>query len=112
MIPIDKVREIISKHELIERELSSDKIDKKNFAKKSKEYSALNEVLNNAKQYISFEETEKELKKIIDDNNSEQERDLAKVELDELLQNKILNEKKLKLALLPKDEADEKQLLK
>ena len=57
MIPIDKVREIISKHELIESELSSDKIDKKNFAKKSKEYSALNEVLNNAKQYISFEET-------------------------------------------------------
>ncbi len=112
MIPIDKVREIISKHELIERELSSDKIDKKNFAKKSKEYSALNEVLNNAKQYISFEETEKELKKIIDDNNSEQEmRDLAKVELDELLQNKILNEKKLKLFLLPKDEADEKNAI-
>ncbi len=112
MIPIDKVREIISKHELIEKELSSDKIDKKNFAKKSKEYSALNEVLNNAKQYISFEETEKELKKIIDDNNSEQEmRDLAKVELDELLQNKILNEKKLKLFLLPKDEADEKNAI-
>ena len=68
--------------------------------------------MNNAKQYISFEETEKELKKIIDDNNSEQEmRDLAKVELDELLQNKILNEKKLKLFLLPKDEADEKNAI-
>ena len=55
---------------------------------------------------------QKELKKIIDDNNSEQEmRDLAKVELDELLQNKILNEKKLKLFLLPKDEADEKNAI-
>ena len=33
MIPVDKVREIISKHELLENKLSSDKIDKKNFAK-------------------------------------------------------------------------------
>ena len=30
MIPFDKVREIISKHKLLEEELSSDKIDKKN----------------------------------------------------------------------------------
>ena len=29
MIPVDKVREIISKHKLLEKELSSDKIDKK-----------------------------------------------------------------------------------
>ena len=36
MIPIDKVREIISKHELIERELSSDKIDKKILQKNQK----------------------------------------------------------------------------
>ncbi len=109
---MDKVREIISKHELLEKELSSDKIDKKNFAKKSKEYSSLNEVLSNAKQYLSFNETENELEKIINDNNSDQEmRDLAKVELDELLQNKILNEKKLKLFLLPKDEADKKNAI-
>ena len=33
MIPVDKVREIISKHKLLEEELSSDKIDKKKFAK-------------------------------------------------------------------------------
>ena len=39
MIPVDKVREIISRHELLESELSSDKIDKKNYAKISKEYS-------------------------------------------------------------------------
>ena len=34
MIPIDKVRDIISKHKLLEKELSSNEIDKKNFAKK------------------------------------------------------------------------------
>ena len=54
MIPIDKVRDIISKHKLLEKELSSNEIDKKNFAKKSKEYSDLNEILNSAKQYLSL----------------------------------------------------------
>ena len=42
MIPVEKVREIISKHELLEKELSSDKVDKKNFSRISKEYSDLN----------------------------------------------------------------------
>ena len=112
MIPIDKVREIVSKHKLLERELSSDKIDKKKFAKISKEYSDLNEVLDIAKQYLSFEETDRDLKKILNDRESDQEmRDLAKVELDELSKNRDINEKKLKLFLLPKDEADKKNAI-
>ena len=57
MIPVDKVREIISKHKILEKELSSDKVDKK-FAKISKEYSDLNEILNDAKQFLSFDKTE------------------------------------------------------
>ena len=39
MIPLDKVREIIKKHEILEKELSSGVIEKKLFASKSKEYS-------------------------------------------------------------------------
>ena len=112
MIPTDKVREIISRHKLLEKELSSDKIDKKNFAKISKEYSDLNEILNNAEQYLSFDEIERDLKKIINDNSSDQEIiKLAKLELDELNEKKKLNEKKLKLFLLPKDEADAKNAI-
>ena len=112
MIPTDKVREIISRHKLLEKELSSDKIDKKNFAKISKEYSDLNEILNNAEQYLSFDEIERDLKKIINDNSSDQEMiKLAKLELDELNEKKKLNEKKLKLFLLPKDEADAKNAI-
>ena len=41
MIPVDKVREIIKKHEILEKELSSGAIEKKLFASKSKEYSCL-----------------------------------------------------------------------
>ena len=112
MIPTNKVREIISRHKLLEKELSSDKIDKKNFAKISKEYSDLNEILTNAEQYLSFEEIERDLNKIINDNASDREMiELAKLELDELHQKKKFNEKKLKLFLLPKDDADAKNAI-
>ena len=33
MIPIDKVRDIVTKHSVLEKKLSSKQIDKKNFAK-------------------------------------------------------------------------------
>ena len=106
------MREIISKHKLLENELSSNKIDKKNYEKISKEYSDLNEILSNAKQYLAFEKNEKELKKILIDNLSDEEiKDLAKKEIEDLNKNKILNEKKLKLFLLPKDDADKKNAI-
>ena len=112
MIPVDKVREIVSRHKLLEKELSSDKIDKKKFAKISKEYSDLNEILTDAEQYLSFDETERDLKKLIDDSETDQEmKDLAKVELDELNKSVKINEKKLKLFLLPKDDADKKNAI-
>ena len=112
MIPVDKVREIISRHMLLEKELSSDKVDKKKFAKISKEYSNLNEILDNAKEYLSFDETEKDLENIINDSKSDLEmKNLANAELEELKKNKKFNEKKIKLFLLPKDDADKKNAI-
>ena len=55
MIPIKTVEDLISKHALLEKDLSSGKIDKKLFAEKSKEYSDLNEIIKDAKKYISYE---------------------------------------------------------
>ena len=57
MIPVDKVREIIKKHETLEKELSSGAIEKKQFASKSKEYSELNTVISHAKDYLIFDKT-------------------------------------------------------
>ena len=48
MIPSKKVEELISKHKSLEGELSSGSIDKKLFAVKSKEYSDLNEIIEEA----------------------------------------------------------------
>ena len=112
MIPINKVRDLISKHSLLEKELSSGEIDKKNFAEKSKEYSDLNDIVKEAKEYTSFESNKKELEKIIDDNDSDEEMLLlAKSELNDLIKNNQKNEKKIKLFLLPKDEADSKNAI-
>ena len=85
MIPVDKVREIIKKHEILEKELSSGAIEKKLFATKSKEYSELNAVINNAKDYLTFNKTREDLKKIIsDEKNGREMIELAKLELNEL----------------------------
>ena len=112
MVPLDKVKEIVTKHDLLEKKLSSVNIDKKNYAKISKEYSSLSSILIVAKQYLSFEKNEKDLKKILSDSSNDQEmKELAKLELNKLNENKVINEKKLKLFLLPKDEADSKNAI-
>ena len=112
MVPLDKVKEIVTKHDLLEKKLSSVNIDKKNYAKISKEYSSLSSILIVAKQYLSFEKNEKDLEKILSDSSNDQEmKELAKLELNKLNENKVINEKKLKLFLLPKDEADSKNAI-
>ena len=112
MIPIKTIEDLISKHSLLEKELSSSQVDKKLFAEKSKEYSDLNEVIEDAKRYFSFENEKKDLKKILDDPKSDDEfKTMAETELKDLkLENEHI-EKKLKLFLLPKDEADRKNAI-
>jgi len=112
MLPILKVQDLISKHALLEKELSSGEVEKKNFAEKSKEYSDLNEIIKEANEYINFKKNKEELIKIIDDENSDKDiKDLAVVELEDLEKNNKTNEKKIKLFLLPKDEADSKNAI-
>ena len=112
MIPIKKIEDLITKHSDLERDLSSGKIDKKFFAEKSKEYSDLNEIISDAKKYISFEKDRSELQKILVEQNTDKELlRMAEIELKELEILHEKNEKKLKLFLLPKDEADKKNAI-
>jgi len=112
MVPIKKIEELITKHSLLEKELSLGQTEKKQFAEKSKEYSDLNDIIEQAKQYSSFEKEKNELEKIIDVSDSENEmKVLASTELKELKKQHEINEKKLKLFLLPKDEADKKNAI-
>ena len=112
MIPNKTVEELISKHSLLEKDLSSGKIDKKLFAEKSKEYADLNEIIQDAKKYISYEKDKLELQKILDDKNVDTELiKMAEIELNNLKLENEKSEKKLRFFLLPKDEADKKNAI-
>ena len=63
MIPKKNIEDLINKHSTLEKELSSSSLDTKLFAEKSKEYSDLNEIIDEAKKYISFE-SEKNIERV------------------------------------------------
>ena len=112
MIPIKTVEEIIVKHSNLEKDLSRGDIDKKLFAEKSKEYSDINEIIDIAKKYISFGNDKKDLEKLLEDQSLDEElKKMAEIELIELKTQYETNEKKLKLFLLPKDDADKKNAI-
>ena len=112
MIPQKTIKELIDKHTTLEKDLSSVDIDKKLFAEMSKEYADLNEIIEDAKKYLSFDNEKIELEKILEEKNSDEElKKLAEVELNSLKSSHEKNEKKLKLFLLPKDEADKKNAI-
>ncbi len=112
MIPQKTIQELLNKHSILEKDLSKGDIDKKNFAEKSKEYSDLNEIIEDAKNYILFDKNKSELEKILLDQNSDDElKKMAEIELVDLKLNHEKNEKNLKLFLIPKDEADKKNAI-
>ena len=89
MIPIEKVKLIVDTYKSLEQELASGDVDKKNFVKKSKEYSSIGEVINEARGYVDLEKEKMELEKIIDEKEGDKEMiKLAENELIQLLKKK------------------------
>ena len=112
MIPLQKVKDIISKHTNLEKELSSGNTDSKLFAKKSKEYSDLGDIIEIAKEYINFEKDKKDLEQILKDKDNDSEIiEMAKKDLEDMEKKKQNYENKLKIFLLPKDEDDNKNAI-
>ena len=73
MVPIQKVKEIVVKHDNLERELSSGSIDTKFFAKKSKEYAALKDIIEIAREFLKFESEKDGLEEILKDKSNEKD---------------------------------------
>ena len=112
MVPVEKVKDIITQHDSLEKELSSGNIDPKLFAKKSKEYSHLRSISSVAREYVNFESEKKDLVNMVNDKKNDQEMvDLAQKDLNELMEKKKKYENNLKLFLLPKDEDDDKNAI-
>ena len=112
MVPINKVRDIINKYETLEKEFSSGNIDSKLFAKKSKEYANLGNIINIAKFFVNFDSEKQDLLNLIQDKSNDKEIiDLAEKDLNELIKKKDDCENQLKIFLLPKDEDDNKNAI-
>ncbi len=112
MLPQEKVKNLIDRHIKLEKALSSGSVDRSKFADISKEYSDLNEIIKQAKEYLDFQKENEDLNNIINDKNSDPEMiDFANIELENLKKKFLINEKKIKLFLLPKDIADSKNAI-
>ncbi|MDB9705853.1 peptide chain release factor 1 [Pelagibacteraceae bacterium] len=112
MIPIEKVKDIISKHDNLEKDLSSGSVDPKSFAQKSKQYSSLGNIISFAREYIKFDNEINDLEHIINDkSNDEEMTEMAEKDLNQLKEKKKDYENRLKIFLLPKDEDDDKNAI-
>ena len=109
----NKLDKILEKHSAIEEKLaSSSDIGRQEYVKLMKEMSDLSEVVENIKAYKKTKHEIKELEEMLALPDTEKEmKEVAEHELLEL--KKIIpdEEHKLKLSLIPKDEADTKNAI-
>ena len=112
MLPLQKVKEIVSRYNSLEKELSSGNVDPKKFVNKSKEYANLGNIILIAKEYINFDNEKKDLEQILQDKSSDKEIiEMAQKDLDDLNKKRKNNENQLKIFLLPRDEDDDKNAI-
>ena len=112
MIPKDKVENIVSRFNELETILAKPDLKKDEFVNNSKEYSNLNEIISYAKDYLKVLDDLKSTKNILDDKSTDKEfYEMADKELKDLKQQEEECVKRLKVFLLPKDEADEKNAI-
>ena len=96
MIPLQKVKDIIKKYDILEKELSSSSVDPKLFVKKSKEYSNLSNIILIAREYVNFDDVKKDLEQILSDKNNDREIiDMAKKDLIDIERKKEDYEKEV-----------------
>ncbi len=112
MLPINKVKEIIQRHKVLEESLSKTDIDKNTYVKNSKEYSSIGDIIEEVRDYIKFIENNESSQKILDDDSSDKElKEMAELEIEETKEKINELERKIKIFMLPKDEADEKNAI-
>ena len=110
--PLTESKNIILRHNSLEKDLSSGNVEPKLLAIKSKEYSNLGSIVSIAKEYLNFEVVKKDLEHILQDKNNDAEIiEMAKKDLEEMKSKKESYENQLKIFLLPKDEDDSKNAI-
>ena len=109
---IDKLKEIIEHHSILETEMVNPEIlkDKNRYTEITKEYHHLNPIVEKSKNYISIWEQINEDKEILA-GDDEELKDIARVDVEELEILIESLEKELKVLLLPHDPTDDKDTI-
>jgi peptide chain release factor 1 len=110
---IAKLEAIVERFEEVSRQMSDPNVmsDMDNYTKLSKEYKELEKIVDAYKKYKSVLSNIQNAKDILANEKDEEFREMAKMELDELLPAKEQLEEELKLLLIPKDPNDDKNAI-
>lgn len=108
-----KLEDIVARRNEVEKSLSDPEVvnDMDRFAKLNKEYSDLKPLNDIYYEYKDLIENIKTNKEILENDNDEEFRELAKEELEKLEAQKGPMEEKIKKMLVPKDPEDEKNAI-
>lgn len=110
---LDKLEAIKVRWEEVERELSSPGVmsDMKRFAQLNREYKELTRIVEEYKVYRNMVSNIEANKQILATEKDEELREMAKMDLDELLEAKELKEEEIRVMLIPQDPEDAKNAI-
>ena len=107
----DKLSSLVAKHKELGDKPSGGALGGKDFAAVSKEYSALSPIVEKVLEYQKAEASFKELEVMSADASDKEMQAMAIEEFHEVKKRLPELEHEIKIALLPKDEADEKNAI-
>jgi peptide chain release factor 1 len=111
MLPDQKLNALVARHALLERELSS-VLPPQTYVKLSREFAELAPVVDAVKSYRAAQRELNDLTGLIADPATDAEmRSIAETEKPELETRRIALEQRLRIALLPKDAMDERNVI-
>ena len=110
---LDRLDDIVAHYEEIMGALGEPGVtdDQKRFKALMKEQAELEPIVNTYKQYKDAEQAEKDSLEILDTENDEELREMAKEELSEAKKNQEKLAEEIKILLLPKDPNDDKNIV-
>ncbi|MBN2730021.1 MAG: peptide chain release factor 1 [Bacteroidales bacterium] len=110
---IDKLRLIAEKHEEIELKLQDPDLmdDMKQYVKLNKDYKELQPVVDAYHEYSNILSNIENAKSILQNEKDDEFREMAKMELEELNDNKDKLEEEIRILLLPSDPQDRKNAI-
>jgi len=109
----DKLEDLLIRFQEIVEELNDPRVvnDQNRFRKLMKEQNDLGDIVEKYNEYKSTKASIEDSLTMLDEENDEEMREMAKEELNECKQRLVLIEESLKILLLPKDPNDEKNVI-